>query len=218
MRATRTATIRLAYFLAALVNSGCVIPTLVQVRPVDLQGWGETYTFRNPDSTLHDGGYFVVEYSERPGAGARDWEIRGSKDELHVIPIIDGRATLPRKTVWKSIWASGMDGVWHPDSLTTAYVLVNGMAPYDSGPGRWFHGFIVGARWPADSPYARFGAIPPCERLNCELQPVKQPDGADVALLERLANPGETFHGYAAFGLNGRELEVIREFAENSLR
>jgi hypothetical protein len=201
-----------------LLSSGCMIPAMVHVRPVELPGWREKYTFLNPDGTRHDGGYFVVEYSEQPGMAAREWGIRGSKNELYVIPIIDGQATLPRKAVWKSIWAWGVDGLWHPDSLTTTYVLAPGMDPYRSGPGRWHHGFEVGAKWPPDSQYARFDCLPRDERLTCRLQRAPEPNEAHRALLDRLARANETFRGYQTFGLDGRELDVIREFGERSLR
>jgi hypothetical protein len=207
----------LAYCVLACVvlgNTGCIVPVPVSVRPVDLPGWGEPFAIRNPDGTPHDGGYLVVEYSEKPGLGAKEWGIDGEKHELHVIPIADGRATLPPKRVWKSIWAWGMDGGWHPDSLTRSYVLERGMHPYASGPGHWLHGFVVGAKWSPESRYAGFRTLPPRERLECTLRTVNELDEAHAALLERLSKATETFHTYQKYGLKGEELSVISKFAQ----
>lgn len=202
-------------------SCGCMIPTLICVRPVALPGWGETYVFLDPDGTLHDGGYLVAEYRERPGLGAKEWGIGKSKAELHVIPIVNGRASLPPKVVWKSIWSWGMDGWWHPNSRTSTYILAAGMDPFGSGPGPWSHGGEVGAlyTYPADSPHARFRwpIWSRATRLVCHLQPVTELDEAHLALLERLRDATDAFAGFETFGLGGREVEVIREFAEHNI-
>ncbi len=198
-------------------SSGCMVPTLYAVRRVALPGWGETYGFLDPDGTLHDGGYLVAEYSERPGAGARYWGFGRAKDELHVIPIVNGRASLPRKLVWKSTWAAGMDGFWHPTSSTSTYVLASGIDAFGSGPGYWSHGGEVGAIYPSKSPQARFRTLLfSRDRPVCRLHAVTEFDPAHVALLERLRDATDTFADFQTFGLGGRELEVIREFVERN--
>jgi hypothetical protein len=196
---------------------GCPVPIPIQVLPVTLPGWGETYSFRRPDGTVQDGGFLIVEYIECPGRAAKLWGVATSKRELYVLPIAAGTATMPRKTVWKSKWAMGVDGCWHPDSTTQTYVLVQGVRPLDSGPGHWFHGFEVGAIWPSDSPYARFGSIAPEHRLNCELVHTNQPQGKHLELLARLANARETFHGYRLITPEPDALKALEHFAKQEM-
>ena len=197
---------------------GCLVPIPIQVLPVTLPGWGETYSFRRPDGTVQDGGFLIVEYIECPGRAAKLWGVATSKRELYVLPIAEGTATMPRKTVWKSKWVMGVDGCWHPDSTTLAYVLVAGMDPLSSGPGGWFHGFEVGARWAADSPYARFDSIPRTRRLNCELAPLAKPEQRHVELLQRLLNPLHTFRDYRIMGSAGAHLDTLQQSAERQMK
>jgi hypothetical protein len=217
----RIMTVRLVMLALLLgvttASSGCMVPTLYAVRRVALPGWGKTYSFREPDGTPHEGGYLVAEYSERPGVGAEYWGAARSKNELHVIPIVNGHASLPRKLVWKSAWAWGVDGFWHPASSTSTYVLASGSDPFGSGPGHWLHAGELGAIYSSESPQQRFRTLESRDRLVCRLHPVTGFDPGHVALLERLRDATDTFAGYQTFGLGGRELEVIRDFAEDGL-
>lgn len=200
---------------------GCTIPIPIQVKPIDLPGWGETYTFRGHDGSLHDGGYLVVEYGEQSGFGPRFWGSEYAKAELYVIPIVDGKATIPRKRLWKSKWIVGIDGAWHPDSTTRTYVLVEGMDPIRSGPGHWFHGGEVGAIYAPTSPYANFATrtrrqplgITREDRLHCGLRRVEHPSAGHIELLRRFAKARSAFKGHRVFGLDGAELETIDRFA-----
>jgi hypothetical protein len=66
--------------------------------------------------------------------------------ELHIVPIRHGEALVPKKTVRKSYWLSGIDGWWLPESFTESHTVISGADPIATAPGHWFEGGLPDAK------------------------------------------------------------------------